>query len=389
MKFATKAIHAGVEPDPSTGAIMTPIFQTSTFVQPAVGQNKGFEYARSSNPTRQALEKSFAALEDAKHGFAFSSGMAATDTLMKLLKPNDEVICGQDIYGGSYRLFVKVYEEIGIKFHFVDMQDEEIVKKTVNLQTKMIWIETPSNPLLQIVDIKKMIQIAKENNLISVVDNTFATPYLQNPIPMGADIAMHSATKYLGGHSDVVMGALMLNDDKLAERIYFIQKSCGAVPSPFDSFLVLRGIKTLHLRVDASCRNAAKIADFLMNHEKVENVYYAGLEHHKGHELAKKQMRQFGGMISFDLKHDTQENASKFLESTKIFVLAESLGGVESLACYPAMMTHASIPIEKRHEIGITDSLIRLSVGCEDVDDLIEDLKQALSLVDASSAVKA
>jgi len=389
MKFATKAIHAGVEPDPSTGAIMTPIFQTSTFVQPAVGQNKGFEYARSSNPTRQALEKSFAALEDAKHGFAFSSGMAATDTLMKLLKPNDEVICGQDIYGGSYRLFVKVYEEIGIKFHFVDMQDEEIVKKTVNLQTKMIWIETPSNPLLQIVDIKKMIQIAKENNLISVVDNTFATPYLQNPIPMGADIAMHSATKYLGGHSDVVMGALMLNDDKLAERIYFIQKSCGAVPSPFDSFLVLRGIKTLHLRVDASCRNAAKIADFLMNQEKVENVYYAGLEHHKGHELAKKQMRQFGGMISFDLKHDTQENASKFLESTKIFVLAESLGGVESLACYPAMMTHASIPIEKRHEIGITDSLIRLSVGCEDVDDLIEDLKQALSLVDASSAVKA
>lgn len=253
MKFATKAIHAGVEPDPSTGAIMTPIFQTSTFVQPAVGQNKGFEYARSSNPTRQALEKSFAALEDAKHGFAFSSGMAAIDTVMKLLKPNDEVICGQDIYGGSYRLFVKVYEEIGIKFHFVDMQDEEMVKNTVNKQTKMIWIETPSNPLLQIVNLEKMIQIAKENNLISVVDNTFATPYLQNPITMGADIAMHSATKYLGGHSDVVMGALMLNDDKLSERIYFIQKSCGAVPSPFDCFLVLRGIKTLHLRVDASC----------------------------------------------------------------------------------------------------------------------------------------
>lgn len=389
MKFATKAIHAGIEPDPSTGAIMTPIFQTSTFVQPAVGQNKGFEYARSSNPTRQTLEKSFAALEDAKHGFAFSSGMAAIDTVMKLLRPNDEVICGQDIYGGSYRLFVKVYEEIGIKFHFVDMQDEEIVKNTVNAQTKMIWIETPSNPLLQIVDLEKMIAIAKENNLISVVDNTFATPYLQNPITMGADITMHSATKYLGGHSDVVMGALMLSDDKLAERIYFIQKSCGAVPSPFDCFLVLRGIKTLHLRVDTSCKNATKIADFLVNHEKVENVYFAGLESHKGHALAKKQMRQFGGMISFDLKNDTQENASKFLENTKIFVLAESLGGVESLACYPAMMTHASIPIEKRHEIGITDSLIRLSVGCEDVDDLIEDLEQALSLVDASSVVKA
>lgn len=381
MKFATKAIHAGVEPDPSTGAIMTPIFQTSTFAQPAVGQHKGFEYARSSNPTRQVVEKSFAALENAKHGFAFSSGMAAIDTVMKLLKPNDEVICGQDIYGGSYRLFVKVYEEIGIKFHFIDMQNEEIVKNTVNSKTKMIWIETPSNPLLQIVDLEKIIKIAKDNNLISVVDNTFATPYLQNPIPMGADIVMHSATKYLGGHSDVVMGALMLNDDKLAERIYFIQKSCGAVPSPFDCFLVLRGIKTLHLRVDASCRNAVKIADFLVNHEKVENVYFAGLKSHNGHELAKKQMRQFGGMISFDLKHDTQANAYKFLESINIFTLAESLGGVESLACYPALMTHASIPIEKRHEIGITDSLVRLSIGCEDVDDLIEDLEQALQKV--------
>ncbi|AFM02614.1 cystathionine beta-lyase/cystathionine gamma-synthase [Bernardetia litoralis DSM 6794] len=378
MKFATKAIHAGVEPDPSTGAIMTPIFQTSTFAQPAVGQNKGFEYARSSNPTRQALEKSFAALENAKHGFAFSSGMAATDTIMKLLKPNDEVICGQDIYGGSYRLFVKVYEEIGIKFHFIDMQNEEIVKNTINSNSKMIWIETPSNPLLQIVDIEKIIKIAKENNLISVVDNTFATPYLQNPITMGADIAMHSATKYLGGHSDVVMGALMLNNDELAEKIYFIQKSCGAVPSPFDCFLMLRGIKTLPLRVDASCKNAIKIADFLVSHEKVENVYYAGLTTHKGHNIAQKQMRQFGGMISFDLKQDTQANAYKFLENINVFALAESLGGVESLACYPAMMTHASIPIEKRHEIGITDSLVRLSIGCEDVDDLIEDLEQAL-----------
>ena len=380
MKFATKAIHAGVEPDPSTGAIMTPIFQTSTFVQPTIGQNKGFEYARSSNPTRQALEKSFAALENAKHGFAFSSGMAAIDTLMKLLKPNDEVICGQDIYGGSYRLFVKVYEEIGIKFHFIDMQNEEKVRKAIHDNTKMIWIETPSNPLLQIVDIEKMIKIAKANNLLSVVDNTFATPYLQNPITMGADIAMHSATKYLGGHSDVVMGALMLNDDKLAERIYFIQKSCGAVPSPFDCFLVLRGIKTLHLRVEASCRNAVRIAGFLVKNEKVNTIYFAGLKSHKGYQLAKKQMKQFGGMISFDLKNDTKENASKFLKNTKIFVLAESLGGVESLACYPAMMTHASIPIEKRHEIGITDSLIRLSVGCEDAEDLIEDLEQALSV---------
>ncbi|WP_375562161.1 cystathionine gamma-synthase [Bernardetia sp. OM2101] len=382
MKFATKAIHAGIEPDPSTGAIMTPIFQTSTFAQTSVGQNKGFEYARSSNPTRQALEKSLAALEDAKYGFAFSSGMAAIDAVMKLLKPNDEVICGQDIYGGSYRLFVKIYEEIGVKFHFIDMQDEEIVKNTINPKTKIIWIETPSNPLLQIVDIEKIIKIAKENILVSVVDNTFATPYLQNPITMGADIVMHSATKYLGGHSDVVMGALMLNNDKLAERIYFIQKSCGAVPSPFDCFLVLRGIKTLHLRVDASCRNAEKIADFLVHHEKVENVYYVGLQHHKGHELAKKQMRQFGGMISFDLKEDTQANAYKFLENITVFALAESLGGVESLACYPAMMTHASIPVEKRHEIGITDSLIRLSIGCEDVDDLIEDLDQALTKID-------
>ena len=389
MKFATKAIHAGVEPDPSTGAIMTPIFQTSTFVQSSPGQNKGFEYARSSNPTRQTLEKSFAALEDAKHGFAFSSGMAAIDTLMKLLKPNDEVICGEDIYGGSYRLFVKLYEEIGIKFHFINMQDEEIVKNTINSNTKMIWIETPSNLLLQIVDIEKMIKIAKENNLVSVVDNTFATPYLQNPITMGADIAMHSATKYLGGHSDVVMGALMLNDDKLAEKIYFIQKSCGAVPSPFDCFLVLRGIKTLHLRVDASCKNAIKIADFLVNHDKVQDVYFAGLESHKGHEIAKKQMSQFGGMISFTLKEDTQANAYKFLENIKIFALAESLGGVESLACYPALMTHASIPAEKRKEIGIKDSLIRLSVGCENVDDLIEDLEQAFTKVNAEISIKA
>ena len=382
MKFATKAIHAGIEPDPSTGAIMTPIFQTSTFAQPSLGQNKGFEYARSSNPTRQTLEKSFAALENAKHGFAFASGMAAIDTVMKLLKPNDEVICGKDIYGGSYRLFVKVYEEVGIKFHFIDMQDEKAVRDVVNSNTKMIWIETPSNPLLQIIDIEKMVSIAKESKLISVVDNTFATPYLQNPIHMGADIVMHSATKYLCGHSDVVMGALMLNDDKLAEKIYFIQKSCGAVPSPFDCFLVLRGIKTLHLRVDASCKNAEKIAAFLVSHDKIEDVFYPALASHKGHKIARQQMQQFGGMISFSLKKDTKENAHLFFENIKVFVLAESLGGVESLACYPALMTHASIPAETRREIGIKDSLIRLSVGCEDADDLIEDLRTALALVE-------
>ncbi|WP_027001116.1 cystathionine gamma-synthase [Hugenholtzia roseola] len=378
MKFATKAIHAGVEPDPSTGAIMTPIFQTSTFVQASPGQHKGFEYARSLNPTRQTLEKALAALENAKYAFAFGSGMAAIDTVIKLLKPGSEVICGDDIYGGSYRLFVRVYEDFGIKFHFTDMQEAQNVEKLVNENTKMIWVETPSNPLLRVIDIEAMVAIAKKHNLISVVDNTFATPYLQNPLELGADIVTHSVTKYLGGHSDVVMGALMLNDDKLAERLYFLQKSCGAVPAPFDCFLVLRGIKTLHLRMNASCENALQVADFLVNHPKIQDVYFPALPQHKGHDIAKKQMRKFGSMISFTLKDDTQAAAYRVLEKVKVFALAESLGGVESLCCYPAAMTHASIPAEVRKATGIKDSLIRLSVGCEDAEDLIADLTQAL-----------
>jgi cystathionine beta-lyase/cystathionine gamma-synthase len=378
MKFATKAIHAGVEPDPSTGAIMTPIFQTSTFVQASPGKHKGFEYARSLNPTRQTLEKALAALENAKYAFAFGSGMAAIDTVIKLLKPGSEVICGDDLYGGSYRLFVRVYEDFGIKFHFTDLQDPQKVEKLVNEHTKMIWIETPSNPLLRIIDIAQMVEIAKKHNLISVVDNTFATPYLQNPLELGADIVTHSVTKYLGGHSDVVMGALMLNDDKLAERLHFLQKSCGAVPAPFDCFLVLRGIKTLHLRMNASCENALKVADFLVKHPKVQDVYFPALPTHKGHDIAKRQMRKFGSMISFTLKDDTQAAAYRVLENVKVFALAESLGGVESLCCYPAAMTHASIPAEVRKATGIKDSLIRLSVGCEDSEDLIEDLKNAL-----------
>jgi cystathionine beta-lyase/cystathionine gamma-synthase len=378
MKFATKAIHAGVEPDPSTGAIMTPIFQTSTFVQASPGKHKGFEYARSLNPTRQTLEKALAALENAKYAFAFGSGMAAIDTVIKLLKPGSEVICGDDLYGGSYRLFVRVYEDFGIKFHFTDLQDPQKVEKLVNEHTKMIWIETPSNPLLRLIDIAQMVEIAKKHNLISVVDNTFATPYLQNPLELGADIVTHSVTKYLGGHSDVVMGALMLNDDKLAERLHFLQKSCGAVPAPFDCFLVLRGIKTLHLRMNASCENALKVADFLVKHPKVQDVYFPALPTHKGHDIAKRQMRKFGSMISFTLKDDTQAAAYRVLENVKVFALAESLGGVESLCCYPAAMTHASIPAEVRKATGIKDSLIRLSVGCEDSEDLIEDLKNAL-----------
>jgi cystathionine beta-lyase/cystathionine gamma-synthase len=304
--------------------------------------------------------------------------MAAIDTVIKLLKPGSEVICGDDLYGGSYRLFVRVYEDFGIKFHFTDLQDPQKVEKLVNEHTKMIWIETPSNPLLRIIEIAQMVEIAKKHNLISVVDNTFATPYLQNPLELGADIVTHSVTKYLGGHSDVVMGALMLNDDKLAERLYFLQKSCGAVPAPFDCFLVLRGIKTLHLRMNASCENALKVADFLVKHPKVQDVYFPALPTHKGHDIAKRQMRKFGSMISFTLKDDTQAAAYRVLENVKVFALAESLGGVESLCCYPAAMTHASIPAEVRKATGIKDSLIRLSVGCEDSEDLIEDLKNAL-----------
>jgi cystathionine beta-lyase/cystathionine gamma-synthase len=378
MKLATKFIHAGVEPDPSTGAIMTPIYQTSTYVQAAPGQHKGYEYARSQNPTRKALEDAFAVIENAKFGLAFSSGVAATDAVIKLLSPGDEVIAGNDMYGGTYRLFSKVFEKFGIKFHYVNMQDANHIRQYINGNTKLIWTETPTNPLMNICDIAALAAIAKERNIILVVDNTFATPYLQNPLDLGADIVMHSATKYLGGHSDVIHGCLMLNDQALRDQLYFIQKSCGAVPGPQDCFLVLRGIKTLHVRMQRHCENGEKVAHFLRNHPKVGMVYWCGFEDHPGYEIAKRQMRGFGGMMSFTLKDDSIETANKVLSSTKLFALAESLGGVESLINHPATMTHASIPREERIKNGLGDSLIRLSVGIEDADDLIEDLRQAI-----------
>lgn len=378
MKLGTKFIHAGAEPDPSTGAIMTPIYQTSTFVQAAPGDHKGFEYARSQNPTRFALEAAFAGIENAKFGLAFGSGVAATDAVIKLLQPGDEVIAGADMYGGTYRLFSKVFARFGITFHYVDMTDVQNVAAVVNKQTKMIWAETPTNPLMNIADIEALSAIAKQHQLILVVDNTFASPYLQNPLDLGADIVMHSATKYLGGHSDVIQGALMLNDQKLRDELYFIQKSCGAVPGPMDCFLVLRGIKTLHVRMQRHCENGRKVAHFLRNHPAVEKVYWCGFEDHPGYAVARKQMRDFGGMMSFTLKDDSVENARRVLSSTKLFALAESLGGVESLINHPASMTHASIPREERIKNGLTDSLIRLSVGIEDAEDLIEDLNQAI-----------
>jgi len=378
MKFGTKAIHAGVEPDPTTGAIMTPIYQTSTYVQASPGKHKGYEYSRTHNPTRDALQKSLAALENGKFGLCFSSGMGATDTVVKLLKPGDEVIAANDLYGGTYRIFTKIYQDFGIKFHFISMDNIQDVEKYVNANTKMIWIETPTNPLLNIIDIKGAAEIAKKHKIMLAVDNTFASPYLQNPLDQGADIVMHSVTKYLGGHSDVVMGALIVNDKTLADRLAFIQNSCGATPGPQDSFLVLRGIKTLHIRMQRSCENAKKIADWLVTHPKVEKVYYPGLTSHKGHELAKKQMRDFGGMISFTLKGDDYDQAIKMMEGLHIFSLAESLGGVESLCTHPASMTHASIPKDQREKSGLKDTLIRLSVGIEDVEDLIEDLKKAI-----------
>jgi cystathionine beta-lyase/cystathionine gamma-synthase len=378
MKLATKFIHAGVEPDPSTGAIMTPIYQTSTYVQAAPGQHKGYEYARSQNPTRKALEDAFAVIENAKFGLAFSSGVAATDAVIKLLSPGDEVIAGNDMYGGTYRLFTKVFEKFGIKFHYVNMQDADSIRQYINDKTKLIWTETPTNPLMNICDIAALAAIAKERKIILVVDNTFATPYLQNPLDLGADIVMHSATKYLGGHSDVIHGCLMLNDQELRDQLYFIQKSCGAVPGPQDCFLILRGIKTLHVRMQRHCENGEKIAHFLRNHPKVGMVYWCGFEDHPGFAIASKQMRGYGGMMSFTLKDDSVEAANKLLSSTKLFALAESLGGVESLINHPATMTHASIPREERIKNGLGDSLIRLSVGIEDVDDLIDDLKQAI-----------
>ena len=378
MKLATKFIHAGVVPDPSTGAIMTPIYQTSTYVQSAPGQHKGYEYARSQNPTRKALEDALAAIENGKFGLSFSSGVAATDAVIKLLSPGDEVIAANDMYGGTYRLFSKVFAKFGIKFHYVDMGTADNIRQYINANTKLIWTETPTNPLMNITDIAALSGIAKEHKILLVVDNTFATPYLQNPLDLGADIVMHSATKYLGGHSDVIHGCLMLNDASLREQLFFIQKSCGAVPGPQDCFLILRGIKTLHVRMQRHCENGEKVAHFLRNHPKVERVYWCGFEDHHNYDIAKKQMRGFGGMMSFTLKDESAENTTRVLSSTKVFALAESLGGVESLINHPASMTHASIPRDERIKNGLSDSLIRLSVGIEDVEDLIEDLNQAI-----------
>jgi cystathionine beta-lyase/cystathionine gamma-synthase len=377
-KIATRIIHAGAEPDPSTGAIMTPIFQTSTYVQSAPGVNKGFEYARSQNPTRKALEEALAILENADFGLAFSSGVAATDAVIKLLAPGDEVIAANDMYGGTYRLFTKVFEKFGIKFKYVDTTNANNIQAAVTANTKLIWIETPTNPLMNITDITAVASIAKSAGALLCVDNTFASPYLQNPLDMGADIIMHSSTKYLGGHSDVIQGALMMNDAALREQLYFIQKSCGAVPGPMDCFLVLRGIKTLHVRMQRHCENGDKIAHWLRKQPKVGRVYWCGFEDHHNYDIAKKQMRGFGGMMSFTLKDDTVEAATKVLSSTKVFSLAESLGGVESLINHPASMTHASIPREERIKNGLSDGLIRLSVGIEDADDLIADLEQAI-----------
>jgi len=377
-KIATRIIHAGAEPDPSTGAIMTPIFQTSTYVQSAPGVNKGYEYARSQNPTRKALEDALAILENGKFGLAFSSGVAATDAVIKLLAPGDEVIAGSDMYGGTYRLFTKVFEKFGIKFKYVDTSHAQNIQDAVSPATKLIWIETPTNPLMNITDIAAVASISKSAGALLCVDNTFASPYLQNPLDMGADIVMHSSTKYLGGHSDVIQGALMMNDAALREQLYFIQKSCGAVPGPMDCFLVLRGIKTLHVRMKQHCENGEKIAHWLRQHPKVGRVYWCGFEDHPNYDIAKKQMRGFGGMMSFTLKDDTVEAATKVLSSTHVFSLAESLGGVESLINHPAVMTHASIPREERIKNGLSDGLIRLSVGIEDVDDLIEDLQNAI-----------
>ncbi len=377
-KLATKLIHAGVEPDPTTGAIMTPIYQTSTYVQAAPGDHKGYEYARTQNPTRTVLQNALAAIENGEYALCFGSGMAATDAVAKLLMPGDEVIVANDLYGGTYRIFTKVFALYSIKFHFIDMSNAENIRGYINSNTKMIWTETPTNPLLNIVDIEACAKIAKEHKLLLVVDNTFASPYLQNPLDWGADIVLHSATKYLGGHSDVVHGALIMKDAALEEKLRFIQNSCGAVPGPHDCWLVLRGIKTLHVRMQRHCENGEKIANYLRNHPKVGKVYWCGFEDHPNHDVAKKQMRGFGGMMSFTLKDDNMDAAMNVLKKTQLFSLAESLGGVESLIGHPASMTHGSIPREERIKNGLVDSLIRLSVGIEDVDDLIADLAQAI-----------
>jgi len=377
----TKVLHAGIEPDPSTGAIMTPIFQTSTYVQEAPGKHKGYEYARTQNPTRDVLQKNLAELEGMKHGLCFSTGMGAVDTCMKLLNPGDEVVATNDLYGGSYRIFTTVFNRMGIKFTFVDMSDLNSVESAINTNTKMVWVETPTNPLLRIIDIEAVCNLAHKADAICVVDNTFASPYLQNPVKQGADIVMHSATKYINGHSDVVMGVLCTSNDILHEELAFLQNTCGATPGPQDCFLVLRGIKTLHVRMQRHCENGKSIAEFLKNHPKVEDVFWPGFESHPNHEVAKKQMRDFGGMISFTLKNDSMDDAMKFLSSTHLFSLAESLGGVESLIGHPASMTHGAIPREERIKNGLKDSLIRLSVGIEHIDDLISDLERAFNSI--------
>ena len=381
MKFGTKAIHAGVHPDPATGAVMTPIYQTSTYAQESPGVHKGYEYARTQNPTRSVLEQNLAALENGRFAIAFSSGLAAMDAVLKLLQPGDEIIATNDLYGGSYRLMTKIYQKYGIKTHFVAMNDPERVREKIGPQTKLFWIETPTNPMLQVIDLATIIGMAQEHDILTCVDNTFASPYLQNPLNFGASIVLHSATKYLGGHSDLVLGALVVNDEQLAEQLHFIQNAAGAVPGPMDCFLCLRGIKTLHIRVERACKNAKKVAKFLQQHPKVKNVYYPGFKDHPGHAIAKAQMRHFGAMVSFDLLEDSFDQAKKVLSGTHLFTLAESLGGVESLIGHPATMTHASIPKPERLKVGLTDSLIRLSVGIEDVDDLIQDLDQAFTII--------
>lgn len=379
MKFATKAIHAGQHPDPTTGAVMTPIYQTSTYWQKSPGDNKGYEYSRGTNPTRKALEDCLAALENGKFGLAFSSGMGATDAVMKLLQPGDEVITGNDLYGGSYRIFTKIFANYGIKFHFLDLSNPENIIPYINVNTKQVWIETPTNPTMQIIDIEGIAKISKAHNLLLTVDNTFASPYLQNPLDLGADVVMHSVTKYIAGHSDVVMGALITNNEELYKKLWFIYNACGATPGPQDCFLVLRGIKTLHLRMQAHCINGEKIAHFLKTHPKIDKIYWPGFTDHPNHIIAKQQMRGFGGMISITLKNADLQETFRISSAFKVFTLAESLGGVESLINHPATMTHGSIPKAEREKVGVTDNLLRLSVGVEDIDDLLDDLKQALA----------
>lgn len=379
MKFNTKTIHGGQHHDPSTGAVMPPVYQTSTFVQSSPGVHSGYEYSRAANPTRTALENSLASIENGARGLAFSSGLAATDCVLRMLKSGDEVIAMDDLYGGTYRMFTRVYKDSGIKFHFIDMNDLDKLRSLINENTKLVWVETPTNPLMKLADIEAIAKVTKEKKILFAVDNTFATPYLQRPLDLGADIVMHSATKYLGGHSDVIAGALIMKDEQLGEQMHFLQFATGATLGPQDSFLVLRGIKTLHLRMQRHCENGEKVAAYLSNHPKVKQVYYPGLENHPFHEIAKKQMKGgFGGMVTFTFKSGAKADAIKFLEDLKVFTLAESLGGVESLANHPALMTHASIPEDKRKEIGISDDLVRLSVGIEDAEDLIADIEQAL-----------